>query len=395
MSNLKLAPINLAVFALVVFPSSVLSEEGEFKSNSVPSVRKAAIFVANREIKIPSNHVKNLEDLIASRVSGSGFQILTRDVVLDSVSRSLKQPRIADEDIEALKEIGDFLRSEAGKPLPTRSLEEQLSKQTSAMRLAQSLGASMILVATIQSYGHEKRIFKGNEIAPVSTITHFHNLRVSYRLGFSSDGASVAGDQIKITRAWRESASIKRETGDLLNDMVEEAASELAKRITAANKTIKKVPEAQGVNVSFVVKPALPGGAVLQLPRYEEGDVKMAVQTSVAADVVVDGISIGAVSTSMRIASGLHQIAVQAEGYKPWRRFVSVNDGQKIQVNLEMTQSGYERWKETISFFQNMSRNKKLTEVEMKMLESKAEALRKAGLVINLDREGLEVFKKD
>ena len=214
-------------------------------------------------------------------------------------------------------------------------------------------------------------------------------------MGFSSDGASVAGDQIKITRAWRESASIKRETGDLLNDMVEEAASELAKRITAANKTIKKVPEAQGVNVSFVVKPALPGGAVLQLPRYEEGDVKMAVQTSVAADVVVDGISIGAVSTSMRIASGLHQIAVQAEGYKPWRRFVSVNDGQKIQVNLEMTQSGYERWKETISFFQNMSRNKKLTEVEMKMLESKAEALRKAGLVINLDREGLEVFKKD
>lgn len=395
MSVLKIAPIYLVALVLVVFPSYVLPEEGEINLIHEPGSRKAAIFVVNREIKISSNHVKNLEDLIASQVASSGFRVLTRDVVLESVSRSLRQPRIADEEIEALKEIGDFLRSESGKPLPTRSLEEQLSKQSSAMRLAQSLDANIILVATIQSYGHEKRIFKGNEIAPVSTITHFHNLRVSYRLGFSSDGASVAGDQIKITRAWRESASIKRETDDLLNDMVEEAATELAKRIVAANKTIYQMPKAQGVSVNFVVKPALPGGAVLQLPRYEDGDVKMEIQTSVAADVVVDGVSIGAVSANMRVASGLHQIAVQAEGYKTWKRFVSVNDGQEIQVILEMTQDGYERWKETISFFEKMSKNKKLTEVEMKMLESKAEAIRKAGLIINLDRGGLEVFKKD
>lgn len=372
----------------------VSAKEGSASSNIKPEKRKAAIFVANREIKIPPNQAKVLEDLIASHLASNGFQVLTRNVILDSVSKSLRQPKIVDEDIKLLKEIGDFVRTERGEPVPTRSLEEKLSKQTSAMRLAQSLGANMILFATIQSYGHEKRIFKGNEIAPVATVTHYHNLRVSYRLGFSADGVSVAGDQIKVTRAWRESSSIKRETDDLLNDMIEEAASKLSKQILAANRTIKEVPKINGVGVSFSVKAALPGGAVLQLPKYEDEDIKMEVETSVAADVLIDGISIGAVSTDMRVASGLHQIAVQMDGYKPWKRFVNVYEGQKIQVILEMTQDGFERWKETIDFFQEMSKNKKLTRAEMKLLEAKAEALKKAGLVINLDRSGLEVFKE-
>ena len=385
------------IFLLVVsfvLPFMGSAKEGSASSNIKPEKRKAAIFVANREIKISSNQAKVLEDLIASHVAGNGFLVLTRNVILDSVSKSLRQPKLGDEDIKLLKEIGDFVRTERGEPVPTRSLEEKLSKQTSAMRLAQSLGANMILFATIQSYGHEKRIFKGNEIAPVATVTHYHNLRVSYRLGFSADGVSVAGNQIKVTRAWRESSSIKRETDDLLNDMIEEAASKLSKQILAANRTIKEVPKVNGVGVSFSVKPALPGGAVLQLPKYEDEDIKMEVETSVAADVLIDGISIGAVSTNMRVASGLHQIAVQMDGYKPWKRFVNVSEGQKIQVILEMTQDGFERWKETIDFFQEMSKNKKLTRAEMKLLEAKAEALKKAGLVINLDRSGLEVFKE-
>jgi hypothetical protein len=386
------------IFLLVVsfgLPFMVSAKEGSASSNIKLEKRKAAIFVANREIKIPPNQAKVLEGLIASHLASNGFQVLTRNVILDSVSKSLRQPKIVDEDIKLLKEIGDFVRTERGEPVPTRSLEEKLSKQTSAMRLAQSLGANMILFATIQSYGYEKRIFKGNEIAPVATVTHYHNLRVSYRLGFSADGVSVAGDQIKVTRAWRESPSIKRETDDLLNDMVEEAASKLSKQILAANRTIKEVPKINGVGVSFSVKPALPGGAVLQLPKYEDEDIKMEVETSVAADVVIDGISIGAVSTEkMRVASGLHQIALRADGYKPWKRFINVSEDQEILVTLEMTQDGFERWKETINFFQEMSKNKKLTRAEMKLLEAKAEALKKAGLVINLDRSGLEVFKE-
>lgn len=386
-----LAALAIAMNAL---PGRAFSET-EPVSNAKKTPRKVALFVVNREVDIPPPQVKTLEDLVSAGIANRQLQVLTREVVLDSVSRSMKQPRVADETLEALKEINDFLRTESGAPLPTRTLEEQLSKQSSAMRLAQSLGADLILVVTIQSYGHEKRVFKGSAIAPVATTTHFHNLRVSYRLGHAADGASVAGDQIKVTRAWRESAALSRETDDLLDDMLEETAKELAKRITVANATIKKIPKVNGVGIAFKVTPALPGGAPLQLPVYRDGEVETEVETTVAADVVVDGVSIGAVQSSMRIATGLHQIAVQAEGYKPWKRFVNIAEGQSIKVNLEMTREGYERWKEVVVFFEGLSKRKKLTSAEMELLSAKSEALRNAGLVVNLDKSGLEVFKKD
>ena len=370
--------ISLILAALMIVPLPFFAAEAK------PEVgpRKVAIFVVNREIKVEANYVKALQDQLVSRLAGRGLQVLTRDVVLDSVKSALKQPGIDDRSIAALKEISDFVRAEVGQDIATRSLEEELSKQSSAMRLAQALGADMVLVAAIQSYGHKKRIFRGNKLAPVQSVTHTVNLRVGYQLASSADGAAIAGDSIKVDRSWRESAALQRESDDLLNEMIDEAATTLAGKVKVANKVIKQVPKAQGVSVDFKVTPALPGGATLQLPRYEDGDVNLEIKTSVAADVVVDGISMGAVSEDMIISSGLHQIVVQAEGYKPWKRFVKVGEGQEINVILEMTRDGYERWKETISFFENMSRKKKLTEAEMKMLEAEAEALKAVGLVV-------------
>ena len=60
-----------------------------------------------------------------------------------------------------------------------KNLEEQLDEQTSVMRLAQTIGADVIVIASIESFGTEKRIFKGNELAPVATTSIFNNLVVS------------------------------------------------------------------------------------------------------------------------------------------------------------------------------------------------------------------------
>ncbi len=370
--------ISLILAALMTVPLTLLAAEE--KPQAGP--RKVAIFVANREIKVESSYAKALQDQLASRLAGRGMQVLTRDVVMDSVSKALKQPDIDDAAIVALKEISDFLRAEAGEDPAIRSLEEELSKQSSAMGLAQSLGADMVLVATIQSYGHEKRIFRGNKIAPVQTVTHAVNLRVGYQLASSADGAAVAGDSIKVERSWRESAALQRESDDLLNEMIDEAATALAGKAIAANKVIKQVTKAKSAGVDFVVTPALPGGAVLQLPVYEDGEVGMEMRAGVNADVLVDGVSIGAASEGMQISAGLHQIAVQAEGYKPWKRFVKVGEGQQVKVTLEMTAAGYARWQDTVGFLEGLSRSQKITGAQVKLIEGQAEALKKAGIVI-------------
>jgi hypothetical protein len=275
-----------------------------------------------------------------------------------------------------------------------KSLEDQLDEQSSMMRLAQTIGADLILIATAESFGTEKRIFKGNELAPVATTTIFNNLLVSYRLAFAASGAAVAGDSVRVTRAWRESESLTRETDDLLNGMFDEVATELAKKITAANQEVKEVPKVQAAGVQFNIKPLLPGGTPLQLPSYENGEVKLPVSATVAADVMMDGVSVGSVPGQLRLATGLHQVLVQAEGFKPWKRFVTISEGQKFDILLEMTPEGYEKWKEIITFLSDLSRKTKLTDAEVKQMEAKAEAMRKAGLIVAIGNNGMEVIRK-
>ncbi|MGA2174219.1 MAG: PEGA domain-containing protein [Verrucomicrobiota bacterium] len=358
-----------------------------------PQQRKAAVFVFSREPKIGVQQSKILEDLVAARVAKLGFATLTRDVVVDSISKAMRQPGI--EMTERDKSLCQEFASAVQNPEKVdKSLEQQLDEQSSVMRLAQTIGADLIVIPTIESFGTEKRVFKGNELAPVATTSIFNNLLVSYRLAFAASGGAVAGDSVRVSRAWRESESLTRETDDLLNSMFDEAATQLAAKITVSNHEVKEVPKVDAVGVQFNIKPVLPGGTPLQLPSYESNDVKLSVSVTVAADVTMDGVSVGSVPGNLRFATGLHQILIQAEGFKPWKRFVTISEGQKFDILLEMTPEGYDKWKEIITFLSDLSRKTKLTDAEVKQMEAKADAMRKAGLIVTVGDNGVEMIRK-
>jgi hypothetical protein len=382
--------VRLVVFCLLMWGmmTSLKAQAPTSGADSQPPAqRKAAVFVFTREPKVGVQQAKILEDLIAARVAKLGFATLTRDVVVDSISKAMKHP--GDTETQKEKTFLEQFAAVLQKPDKIeKSLEDQLDEQSSVMRLAQTIGADLIIIATTESFGTEKRIFKGNELAPVATTTIFNNLLVSYRLAFASSGGAVAGDTVKVTRAWRESDSLTRETDDLMNGMFDEAAGELAKKISAANDAIKEVPKVVSAGVVFTVRPALPGGAPLQLPTYETNNVKLTPTAIVAADVLVDGVSAGTLPARINMATGLHQITVQAEGYKTWKRFVNVSEGQKFNIQLEMTQESYEKWKDIITFLSDLSRKTKLTDAEVKQIEAKADAMRKAGLIVTMDADG-------
>ena len=115
---------------------------------------------------------------------------------------------------------------------------------------------------------------------------------------------------------------------------------------------------------------------------------------TVAADVTMDGVSVGSVPGELRFTTGLHQILVQAEGFKPWKRFVTISEGQKFDILLEMTPEGYEKWKEIITFLSDLCRKTKITDAEVKQMEAKAEAMRKAGLIVTIGNNGMEIIRK-
>ena len=94
-------------------------------------LRKAAIIVENRAGKQCNDKVPVLEDLITSRVAGEGFSVMSRDVV----TRALKEYSIPGE------------KAGTAADAPGKSLDPLLENQTSALRLAQNIGADYRRIA--------------------------------------------------------------------------------------------------------------------------------------------------------------------------------------------------------------------------------------------------------
>src|SRR6185369_3427313 len=61
----------------------------------------------------------------------------------------------------------------------TTKLDDALNNNTTALRLAQTLGADFILIPIITSYGADKKTYNGNGL---NTVNVTHTLRVSYKI---------------------------------------------------------------------------------------------------------------------------------------------------------------------------------------------------------------------
>ena len=131
---------------------------------SAPPARKAAIFVDNRAAKELNPKAIVLEDFISSRVATLGFQVINREIV-----------------ISALKNYSADQLKPTKQETAGAELDQMLTDNTSALRLAQNLGADLVLHVSIASLGSEKKDYADKELG-IRTVNLSHILRVSYKI---------------------------------------------------------------------------------------------------------------------------------------------------------------------------------------------------------------------
>lgn len=117
----------------------------------------------------------------------------------------------------------------------TTPLDQALSDNTSALRLAQTMGADYILIPTITSYGTDKRSYTGDGIATVNVI---HKLRVSYKIVEAGAGGEIKGAMVTASKTIRESANLQVDNSDVINDLLDDAAEQLAVAIVQSANTL-------------------------------------------------------------------------------------------------------------------------------------------------------------
>ena len=356
------------------------------KEVSVPKgQRKVAIIVENRADASLNDKVSALEDLVSSQIAGKGFAVISRDVTV----KALKT-------YPALNVAADGHSAKIAATPDTTQLDQALSDNTSALRLAQSLGADYILIPSITGYGSEKKSYTGNGIKTLNVTTR---LRVSYQLVEANEGGAVRGGSFVSQVTQRDTASLQTDTTDTLNELLADAANQLADAVVGSAKALP-TEVAKAAMVSFQVactmtdprlQPILISAASVSADNKLVSSAPVAVQP-MDVTVELDGVALGSAPGEFRARPGLHKLRLSREGFADWTRTVNIYDGQTLRVALQMSDAGYAKWQDTTAFLARLDNQRKLTDAEVKQIEGLAEFLKNSHYRVDT-KENLQINK--
>ena len=264
----------------------------------------------------------------------------------------------------------------------TTRLDQALSDNSSALRLAQNLGADYLLVASITSFGTEKRT--DNELKTVNVI---NTLRVSYKVLEAVQGGSLIGDTVKVSKTTRFTENSQTENSGIIDDLLDEAATQVAENAGRKQSTIAAAsvqPKLVEITVSCGMQDlaqlpvSVPDIRVLDDGTLFVSTNHLGIQV-LDATVEMDGIAVGSAPGQFKVRPGLSKMRITREGFRDWERTVNCSEGQKFNVALQMSESGYARWKDNTLFLFGLETGKKLTDATVTVMQGFAQTLRQSG----------------
>ncbi|MFM8880086.1 MAG: hypothetical protein ACKOKG_13295, partial [Verrucomicrobiota bacterium] len=211
---------------------------------AVPSKtsRKAALLVENRAGQEFQKLAAQLEDQLSSRAAGQGLVLIGRQLVTDAVAKE-----------------GEGAR-----------LDALLSERSSALRLAQSLGADLLVHASLTAVTREQRTFDDGALKVTSQN---HVLRVAYKIAEAGEGGVLAGDTIRVSRNLRGTQTGGIDSTEIHSQLIDDAIDGIlkgfpAKVLQAAKTEVSKAP---WIEVSVAAVPVDLTQNPLQLPDLRLG----------------------------------------------------------------------------------------------------------------------------
>jgi hypothetical protein len=330
------------------------------QENTAP--RTAAIFTANHADKTLDDKLPALEDFISSRITEKGFSVISPEVATAAVSSLLK----------------DSQQTE---------IDKALGNNSSVLRLAQMLGANYIIMASISSYGQDKQTTDAYDVKIVNVT---YTLRVTYKILDGVQGGTLAGDTFKVTSTQRFTENSRSDSSDTINDLLDQASVKIAD--SAGAKAVKTVVASTNL-AEFTVACGMQDLA--QLP-VTVPDVELTASNTVVIGkeripvlalnvmVEIDGAGIGSTPATFKAAPGLHKIRLRRDGFTDYEGTVNIYQGQVFNIALQMTDAGYQRWKDNTAFLNSLENGKKLTDAEAEKTRGEAQMLRQSGNLVNV-----------
>jgi hypothetical protein len=356
---------------------TALSQEAA-NEEEVSTPRNVAIFTANRAGAELNDQLPIFEDLLAAKVTGEGFSVISRDVALSAVGDLTKRSK----------------RNE---------LDKALDDQTSALRLAQSLNADYILLATILGHDTSQRHVN---VYGISVINENHILRTTYRVIDGNTGGSLVADTAEAKQLIQQSERSVTVNPGLFRDLLSDASSKISASLLAKVDSGKlrevKLSDAQ---VEFALAVSLADVNFPEIVEEPNGTMRLTanrgIAQAVAVTVELDGMVIGTTGTAemlpkFKVSPGLHRLRLSREGLVDWERNINIRDGMTLNVSMQLDEEGLRRWRENTAIFNQMKKDAILTAAEADRIRGAAQMLRQSGIRVNIDsNEDIKVDTKE
>lgn len=195
---------------------------------------------------------------------------------------------------------------------------------SSAVGQSQALGTDCLITVSIRSVALNRA---GTEQMP----TYAPSLRMTLNVVNNLTGATVAGQNVSVQlpAAWGTGDGV-----DWYQPLLESAASSCAAAV--ADKVIGRAvaTDARLATVTFTCDVA-------------------------GADVRIDGFAYGTTPIAVKIPVGVHEVEVQYPFCVPYKARANVQDGQRYNVSLQLTDLGRARYKDMTLFAEIVDRIRK------------------------------------
>ena len=279
----------------------------------------------------------------------------------------------------------------------TTRLDQALSDSTSALRLAQNLGADFILIPSLTTYGTERKAYTGDGI---NTVNVTHTLRVSCKIVEAGAGGAIKGGMATASKTIRQTGSLQVDSSEVINELLDDAAGQLADTLVGAAASLPtEVAKDKQVNFSIACSMTDIKDQPITVPNVQVTADKRVVKTNAPIEVQpldvtveLDGIAIGSAPGTFQAFPGLHKLRLSREGFKDWERTVNVYAGQKLHVALQMSDEGFARWQENLAFLQLLQDDRKLTDAEVKRIEGVAKFFSESHYRVDT-KENIKIYK--
>jgi hypothetical protein len=339
-------------------------QPAEQPAEQAPATRKVAIFVANRADADLNDQMSGFEDMIIAQVTELGFEVISREIVVSAT--------------------GDLLKR-SGK----NALDTVLDDQTSSLRLAQTLGADYLMFASFIGLDEETRTVNAYGVNYQNNI---YTLRGSYRILDGNTGGSLAAGMLEPTRTIQQTKNSQTSTSGLVRELLVKASKEMAGSLKQKTAQIREVSVAKG-QVQFQVAVSLDEVSFPQATIDENGHVTVTAQKgsveALGVSVEIDGIVIGTTGSgdapvTLSAAPGLHRIRLSRNDLIPYERMVNLQEGMNLNMVMQLSPAGLQRWRENSQTFNALLRNTKLNDAEVERIRGEAQMLRQSGYKVDI-----------